>query len=97
MQQHTGRHDFSIDDNRQPLFFCFDEYVSKTGSKAKRLDREMSPSIKLPETRHVLLSLPARHVLMVQINRPAQMNALTIDACWEMDMVWAYLDDEPEL
>ena len=51
------------------------------------------PSFKLPETKHVLLEVPAPSVLLMTMNREKQMNALTIEACWEMDRVWKWMDE----
>lgn len=50
-----------------------------------------------PKQQHVLLEIPAAHVLLVTINRPKQMNALTMAGCWEMDLLWKWFDEEPEL
>ena len=50
-----------------------------------------------PEQQHVLLDIPAPHVLLVTINRSKQMNALTMAGCWEMDLLWKWYDAEPEL
>ncbi|RDW80762.1 hypothetical protein BP5796_05460 [Coleophoma crateriformis] len=51
----------------------------------------------LPVTKAVLVEIPAPHVLLVTINRPKQMNSLSVENCWEMDRVWKWFDDEPEL
>lgn len=53
--------------------------------------------MQLPNTKYVLLSVPRPHVLLVTINLAKQMNSLPVDACWEMDSVWRFLDKEPEL
>lgn len=56
----------------------------------------MAP-LELPVTKHVVLEIPEPHVLLVTINLAKQMNSLPIDACWEMDSVWRFLDDESQL
>ena len=56
----------------------------------------MAPA-QLPETNHVLLSIPEPYVLVVVMNRPQQMNALPVDACWEMDKVWGWFDSMADL
>ena len=50
-----------------------------------------------PNQQHVVLEIPAANVLLVTINRPKQMNSLTMAACWEMDLLWKWYDAEPEL
>ena len=52
---------------------------------------------RLPKTEYVLLEIPEPHVLLVTINLPEQMNSLPVDACWEMDRIWEFLDKDPEL
>ena len=54
-------------------------------------------TLKFPETKYVLLSTPSPHILLVTINLAKQMNSLPVDACWEMDDVWHWLDKEPDL
>ncbi|PSN69820.1 enoyl-CoA hydratase/isomerase [Corynespora cassiicola Philippines] len=43
------------------------------------------------------LSFPAPRVLLVRMNRPSALNALSTAGLWEMDRVWRWLDDEPNL
>jgi enoyl-CoA hydratase/carnithine racemase len=50
-----------------------------------------------PPCKDVLISYPAPYVLLVTINREKQMNSLPISACWEMDKLWNWLDDEDSL
>ena len=50
-----------------------------------------------PAVTSILLDFPAPHVLLVTINREKQMNSLTLDGAWEMDRVWKWFDDEPQL
>lgn len=50
-----------------------------------------------PEMRFVLVEIPVPHVLLVTINLASQMNALPVEACWEMDRLWKWFDEEPEL
>ena len=50
-----------------------------------------------PPVTCVLLEFPAPHVLLVTINRPAQMNSLSFQAAWEMERVWEWMDEEPQL
>lgn len=50
-----------------------------------------------PNVRFVLLEIPIPHVLLVTINLEKQMNSLPLDAVWEMDSVWKWFDDEPQL
>ncbi|EEP75793.1 conserved hypothetical protein [Uncinocarpus reesii 1704] len=50
-----------------------------------------------PSVRFVLLDFPAPHVLLLTINLEKQMNSLPVDAVWEMDRVWRWFDEEPQL
>lgn len=50
-----------------------------------------------PNVSCVLLEYPAPHVLLVTINVPKQMNALTVEGSWEMERLWGWFDQEPEL
>ncbi|KAG0170337.1 hypothetical protein DFQ28_010678 [Apophysomyces sp. BC1034] len=52
-------------------------------------------SIELPNTQYVLLSIPESHILLITINRPKQLNALNVEANWEMYRVieWAEAQD----
>jgi len=50
-----------------------------------------------PVTRFVLAEFPAPHLLLVTMNLPDQMNALPVEACWEMDRLWKWFDEEPDL
>lgn len=51
----------------------------------------------IPAVKYVLLEFPAPHILLVTINLENQMNSLPVDATWEMDRVWRWFDDEPQL
>ncbi|KYK57000.1 hypothetical protein DCS_04007 [Drechmeria coniospora] len=50
-----------------------------------------------PDTPTYVLSYPARHVLMVAIDREASMNAITMAGHWEGERLWRWFDDEPSL
>jgi enoyl-CoA hydratase/carnithine racemase len=52
---------------------------------------------KQPETQYVLVDVPVPHVLLVTINLANRMNALPVEACWEMDRLWKWFDEDPEL
>lgn len=43
------------------------------------------------------LSFPAPRVLLVRMDRPKALNAMSTAAQWEMDSVWKWLDAEPNL
>lgn len=51
----------------------------------------------IPVAKPVLVEVPAPYVLLVTINQPKQMNSLSVADCWEMDRVWRWFDEEPEL
>ncbi|KAF7723089.1 hypothetical protein EC973_002373 [Apophysomyces ossiformis] len=52
-------------------------------------------SIQLPITQYSLLSIPEPHVLLITFNRPKQLNALSVEANWEIHRVieWAEAQD----
>ena len=50
-----------------------------------------------PETRFVVVDIPVPHVLLVTINLEKRMNALPVEACWELDRLWKWFDEDPEL
>ncbi|MCJ1304022.1 hypothetical protein MMC08_006834 [Hypocenomyce scalaris] len=50
-----------------------------------------------PAAKHVLVEIPVPHVLLVTMDLPVQMNALPMETVWEMDQIWRWFDDEPEL
>lgn len=43
------------------------------------------------------LSFPASRVLLVRMDRPKDLNAMSTVAQWEMDSVWKWFDQEPNL
>ncbi|WQF78905.1 Putative enoyl-CoA hydratase/isomerase, ClpP/crotonase-like domain superfamily [Colletotrichum destructivum] len=43
------------------------------------------------------LSYPAPRVLLVRMDRPKDLNAMSTAAQWEMDSVWRWFDQEPNL
>ncbi|PGH20718.1 hypothetical protein AJ80_03478 [Polytolypa hystricis UAMH7299] len=50
-----------------------------------------------PDVKYVLMEIPAPYVLLVTIDLEKQMNSLPVDAVWEMDRVWKWFDNEPQL
>jgi hypothetical protein len=50
-----------------------------------------------PHLDHSLVSFPAKHVLLVTINRPEFMNCLPVEATIELGALWKWYDAEPEL
>ncbi|KAL2204620.1 ClpP/crotonase [Sarocladium strictum] len=50
-----------------------------------------------PEVPGVLITSPAPHVLLITLNRPAQLNALRREMHWRLDALWAWFDAEPGL
>ena len=75
-------------------------YISHDGALLDMTD--MAPSSKktmipLPAATYVLVEIPAPYVLLVTMDLEAQMNALPMEAVWEMDRIWRWFDNEPEL
>src|ERR1700748_3400860 len=51
-----------------------------------------------PPTPHYLkLSFPAPRVVLITMNRPAQLNAMNAHASAEFGLVWPWFDNEPNL
>jgi enoyl-CoA hydratase/carnithine racemase len=54
-------------------------------------------AIKLPRAQYIRVEIPAPHILLVTIDREERMNALPTKTCWDMDAIWNWFDNEPEL
>ena len=50
-----------------------------------------------PKTRFVRVEIPAPHVLLVTIDRAKSMNAIPAEGNWELDRLWRWFDEEPDL
>ncbi|TVY75920.1 putative enoyl-CoA hydratase [Lachnellula suecica] len=50
-----------------------------------------------PETQGVLVTFPIPRVLLATINLEKRMNALPARACFELDALWKWFDEESEL
>ena len=50
-----------------------------------------------PHVEHSLVSFPAKHILLVTINREKYMNCLPVEATIELGALWKWYDAEPEL
>ncbi|KAF1844964.1 carnitinyl-CoA dehydratase [Cucurbitaria berberidis CBS 394.84] len=50
-----------------------------------------------PQLQHSLVEFPAKHILLVTINRPDFMNCLPVEATIELGALWKWYDAEPEL
>ncbi|KAH7029836.1 carnitinyl-CoA dehydratase [Microdochium trichocladiopsis] len=50
-----------------------------------------------PHVEHCLITFPRKHILLVTINRPGNMNCLPVEATIELGALWKWYDSEPEL
>jgi|TARA_R110002003_G_scaffold206_25_gene15909 hypothetical protein len=50
-----------------------------------------------PRLEHSLVEFPAKHVILVTINRAQFMNCLPVEATIELGALWKWYDAEPEL
>ncbi|KAF2837362.1 carnitinyl-CoA dehydratase [Patellaria atrata CBS 101060] len=50
-----------------------------------------------PHVEHSIISFPAKHILLVTINRPEFRNCLPVEATIELGALWKWYDAEPEL
>lgn len=50
-----------------------------------------------PTPTFLKLSFPAPRVVLVRMDRPKDLNAMSTAGQWEMDSVWKWFDDEPKL
>ncbi|KAI9742850.1 MAG: hypothetical protein M1818_003579 [Claussenomyces sp. TS43310] len=51
----------------------------------------------VPAVSHVLLSFPTPQILLVTLNRPAQLNCVNMRMNYELDALFTWLDGEPSL
>ena len=61
--------------------------------------KPMPPWIETPHPRvvHSLITFPAKHILLVTINRPEFRNCLPVEGTIELGALWKWYDAEPEL
>ncbi|KXJ90411.1 enoyl-CoA hydratase/isomerase [Microdochium bolleyi] len=60
----------------------------------------MSPPVDTPPPptpTFLKISYPAPRVVLVRMDRPKDLNAMSTAAQWEMDSIWKWFDDEPRL
>lgn len=50
-----------------------------------------------PSTKYCILSFPTPEILVVQLNRPKELNCINSEGDVELNAVWKWLDDEPKL
>ncbi|ORY09234.1 enoyl-CoA hydratase/isomerase [Clohesyomyces aquaticus] len=50
-----------------------------------------------PTPTFLKLSYPAPRVLLIRMDRPSSLNAMSTTAQWEMESIWKWLDSEPSL
>ena len=50
-----------------------------------------------PTPKFLKLSFPAPRVVLVRMDRPRDLNAMSTAGQWEMDSVWKWFDEEPKL
>jgi hypothetical protein len=50
-----------------------------------------------PSQKYVSIFYPESHVMLVTIIRENQGNSLPLDASFELDALWHWYDEEPEL
>jgi enoyl-CoA hydratase/carnithine racemase len=53
--------------------------------------------LPIPKAKYCLLSFPAPGVLLVQLNRPKDLNCVNADGHAELDKIWSWMDAEPGL
>lgn len=59
------------------------------------LEGNMATKIAPPSTKYCIISFPSPGILLVLINRPRSLNALNIEASYELDAVFRWFDEEP--
>ncbi|KAK2598936.1 hypothetical protein QQS21_005614 [Conoideocrella luteorostrata] len=52
---------------------------------------------KLPAQTYSLVSFPSQHVMLVVFNRPGKLNAMTVNAQYELEALFTWYDAEPSL
>ena len=51
----------------------------------------------IPKVKYAVLSFPAPGVLLARLNRPRDLNCISMDGLAELETVWEWLDQEPNL
>lgn len=51
----------------------------------------------VPDVPNVLVSFPTKHIMLVTLNRPKQLNAIPRPQQFALDELWQWYDDEPSL
>lgn len=58
----------------------------------------MAPTVTPPPpTSFLKLSYPAERVVLLTMSREKDLNCMNTEAQWEMDAIWKWFDDEPNL
>lgn len=50
-----------------------------------------------PPAEYCVVSYPAPGVLLVRLNRPKELNCINMDGHAELDAIWQWMDEEPNL
>lgn len=52
---------------------------------------------QMPKAKHCVLSFPRPNVLLVKLNRAKDLNCINSEGHMELDAIWNWMDDEPNL
>ncbi|RSL38051.1 hypothetical protein CEP53_015223 [Fusarium sp. AF-6] len=55
------------------------------------------PATVPPSLKHTCISCPSPGILLVLINRPQKLNSLTVEASYELDKIFQWFDNTPNL
>ena len=51
----------------------------------------------VPGTKYCIVTFPEPNILLVQLNRPKELNCVNMEGHAELDALWNWLDAEPNL
>ena len=53
--------------------------------------------LPVPAAKYSVLSFPAPNIVLVRLNRPKELNCVNLQGHEELDAIWSWMDDEPNL
>ena len=51
----------------------------------------------VPSAKYCVLSFPSPNILLVRLNRPKDLNCINSEGHAELNEIWSWMDDEPNL
>ena len=51
----------------------------------------------VPSAKHCIVTFPEPNILLVELNRPKELNCVSLEGSEELDALWSWMDEEPSL